>query len=403
MQGQKAAMSAIRKLDSPEPAEAAYYEGYHRGHLDTAKMLGRRSLMYLLVGSFFGGVLMLLVFSSGALDRLTAEEVIEDPALTQEKPKNYVNAINWGKRFTVGVVIETPDRLVPTGGGYGRIPGQSHVGSGVVINEQGYILTNAHVIPGDAKKLNVVLEDNMYEARFVGQREEYDLAVIKIVAQNLVPASLGDSDKVEQGDVVVAIGSPHGLFHTATEGIISYVGRRNDSASTMVRNYLQTSAAINPGNSGGPLIDLSGRVIGINTWKLADRSAEGTDSIGFAIPINVARRVFDAIIAADDPSRDDTISSLPHSISTAFLGVVIDTGFRPEADQGALVKDVIYGTAADEAGIRAGDLITRIEGTNINGFDELRDVLKGYAPGQRIGVTYTRNGRAHTIEVKLRE
>ncbi|MCB9933823.1 MAG: trypsin-like peptidase domain-containing protein [Planctomycetes bacterium] len=395
-------MSTIRKLEAQEPAEVAYYEGYSRGHLDTAKMLGRRSLMYLLVGAFFGGVLMLLVFSSGALDRLTAEQVVEDPALTQEKPKQYVNAINWAKRFTVGIVAETPERLVATGTGYGRIPGQSHVGSGIVLNEQGYILTNAHVIPTDAKKLNVVLGDNMYEARFIGKRDEYDLAVIKIVADHLVPASLGDSDKVEQGDVVVAIGSPYGLFHTATEGIISYVGRRNDAASTLVRNYLQTSAAINPGNSGGPLIDLTGRVIGINTWKLAEQ-AEGTDGIGFAIPINVARRVFDAIIASDDPARDDTISSVPRSISTAFLGVVIDPGFRPEAEQGALVKEVVYGTAADEAGIQAGDLITRIEGTNIDGLDDLRKALTQLQPGQRIKLTYTRNGTAHTIEVTLRD
>ncbi|MCA8913020.1 MAG: trypsin-like peptidase domain-containing protein [Planctomycetes bacterium] len=395
-------MATIRKLEEPEPSEAAYYEGYHRGHLDTAKMLARRSLMYLLVGSFFGGVLMLLVFSSGALDRLTAEKVVEDPALSQEKPKEYVNAINWAKRFTVGIVAETPERLVPTRVGYGRIPGQTHVGSGVVLNEQGYILTNAHVIPNDAKKLSVVLDDNMYEARFVGQRPEYDLAVIKIVADDLVPATLGDSNKVEQGDVVVAIGSPYGLFHTATDGIISYVGRRNDTSSTLVRNYLQTSAAINPGNSGGPLIDLTGRVIGINTWKL-NNQGEGTDGIGFAIPINVARSVFDAIIAADDKSRDDQISSVPRAISTAYLGVTIGDGYRPEAAQGAKVKEVIYGTAAEEAGLKAGDLITRIDGTNIDGLEDLRAALKQYEPGQKIKLTYTRNGEAHTIEVTLRD
>ncbi|MCA8937280.1 MAG: trypsin-like peptidase domain-containing protein [Planctomycetes bacterium] len=396
-------MSSIRKLEEPEPAEAAYYEGYHRGHLDTAKMLSRRSLMYLVIGSFFGSVLMFLVFSSGALDRLTADEpVIEDPALTQEKPKEFVNAINWAKQFTVGIVAETPERLVPTRVGYGRIPGQTHVGSGVVLNSDGYILTNAHVIPTDATKLSVVLDDNMYEARFIGQRPEYDLAVIKIVAEELVPATLGDSGKVEQGDVVVAIGSPYGLFHTATEGIISFVGRRNDNASTLVRNYLQTSAAINPGNSGGPLIDLTGRVIGINTWKLNEQ-AEGTDGIGFAIPINIARKVFYVIIASDDTSRDETISSTPRSISTAYLGVAIDDGYRPEAAQGALVREVIYGTAAEDAGLKPGDLITRIDGTNIDGLDDLRTALKQFEPGARIKLTYTRNGEAHTIEVTLRD
>lgn len=395
-------MTSIRKLEPQEPVEVAYYEGYQRGHTDTAKMLARRSLMYLLIGAFFGGVLMTLVFSSGALDRLAADEIIEDPALDVEKPKHYVRAIEWSKRFTVGIVAETPDRVTVAPQGEARIRGQSHVGSGVVLNEQGYILTNAHVIPGDAKRLNVVLGDNMYEARFVGKRDEYDLAVIKIVADDLVPASLGDSDKVEQGEVVVAIGSPHGLFHTATEGIISYVGRRNDNASTLVRNYLQTSAAINPGNSGGPLIDLTGRVIGINTWKLSARG-EGTDSIGFAIPINVARRVSEAIIAGDDPARDTQISSVPRSISTAFLGVVIDSGYRPEAEPGALVKEVIYGTAADEAGLKPGDLITAVEGANVAGLDDLKRALTKFEPGKRIRLTYMRNGQAHQIEVTLRE
>jgi S1-C subfamily serine protease len=365
-------------------------------------MLGRRSLMYLLIGAFFGGVLVFLVANSGVLDRLAADKVVEDPALTQERPKHYVNAINWAKRFTVGIVAESPDRVVNTPGGAARLPGQSHVGSGIILDGQGYILTNAHVIPSDARKLNVVLGDNMYEARFVGKRDEYDLAVIKIVAEDLVTASLGDSDKVEQGDVVVAIGSPYGLNYTATEGIVSFVGRRSENGSTLVRNYLQTSAAINPGNSGGPLIDLTGRVIGLNTWKLRDQG-EGTDSIGFAIPINVARRVYEAIIGADDTARDDTISSVPRSIATAFLGVLIDSGFRPEAEQGALVKEVIYGTAAEEAGLKPGDLITRIEGTNIDGLDDLKKALAGYQPGDRIKVTYTRNGSAHTIEVTLRE
>ena len=395
-------MSTIRKLDAEEPSEVAYYEGYHRGHLDTAKMLGRRSLMYLMIGAFFGGVLVFLVANSGVLERLSADKVVEDPALTQERPKQYVNAINWAKRFTVGIVAETPERVVNTPSGAARLPGQSHVGSGIILDDQGYILTNAHVIPSDARKLNVVLGDNMYEARFVGKRDEYDLAVIKIVADKLVPATLGDSDKVEQGDVVVAIGSPYGLNYTATEGIVSFVGRRSENASTLVRNYLQTSAAINPGNSGGPLIDLTGRVIGLNTWKLRDQG-EGTDSIGFAIPINVARRVYEAIIGADDKARDDTISSVPRSISTAFLGVLIDSGFRPEAEQGALVKEVIYGTAAEEAGLKPGDLITRVEGTNIDGLDDLKQALTSYQPGDRIKVTYTRNGSAHTIEVTLRD
>lgn len=396
-------MADIRKLSSEEPAEVAYYDGYRRGHLDTARMMSRRSVMYLFVGAFFGTALMVLVASTGLLDRLTAETVVEDPALEQEKPKEYVKAIEWAKRFTVGIVAETPERQVRTYFGIGRLPGQRHVGSGIVLNEEGYVLTNAHVIPDDAARVNVVLGDNMYQARFVGHRPEYDLAVIKIAANELAAASLGDSDKVEQGDIAIAIGAPHGLFHTATEGIISYVGRRGTGTGSLVPNYLQTSAAINHGNSGGPLIDLQGRVIGINTWKLSDDGQDSIDGIGFAIPINVARRVFDAIVGDDDPTRDEMISSVPRSVKTAFLGVEIDPEFRPESDAGARVRSVIYDSAADDAGLKAGDLIIRVNEHGVTNLETLRDALQKFEPGDRIKLTYIRNGDAHSVEVTLRE
>lgn len=394
-------MTELRKLPEKEPAEVAYYEGYQRGHLDTAKLLARRSLVYLFMGGFLGAGLFFLVLHSGLLEQVGAEVVVEDPALTQQKPKEIVNAVNWAKRFTVGIVAKTPDRAVATRAGTGRIPGQSYVGSGIVLNEQGYILTNSHVIPGNVNELSVVLGDSIHEARFVGHRPEYDLAVIKIVADKLVAASLGDSDKAEQGDVVVAIGSPHGLFHTATEGIVSYVGRRSDATTTLVRSFIQTSAAINPGNSGGPLIDLTGRVIGINTWKLSGEAGENTDGIGFAIPINLARRVSDAIIKGDDPSKDRTISSRPRSLQSAFLGVNVETGYRPEMKSGAMIRNVIFGTAADKAGLRAGDLITSVGGKPIKAFEDLASAMKGYQPGDKVMLTYSRDGQEHSVEVYL--
>jgi len=390
----------LRKLEDKEPAEVAYYEGYQRGHNDTAKMLARRSLVYLLLGGFLGSGLFFLAMNSGLLDRAAAEKVVEDPALTQEKPKLIVHAVDWAKRFTVGIVAKAPDRESARPG-QRRIPGQSYVGSGIILNEQGYILTNSHVIPGNVNELSVVLGDSIHEARFVGHRPEYDLAVIKIVADKLVAASLGDSDKAEQGDVVVAIGSPHGLFHTATEGIVSYVGRRSGDNSTLVRNFIQTSAAINPGNSGGPLIDLSGRVIGINTWKLSGEAGESTDGIGFAIPINLARRVSETIIKGDDPTKDNKISSRPRSLQSAFLGVNIETGYRPEMKDGALIRNVIFGTAADKAGLIAGDLITKVGDKSIKGFDDLAAEMKGFQPGDKVMLTYRRDGTDHTIEVFL--
>ncbi|MCC6465894.1 MAG: trypsin-like peptidase domain-containing protein [Planctomycetes bacterium] len=396
-------MSGLHKVEPDQPQEVAFYEGYQRGHLDTSRMLARRSLVYLFLGGFLGSGLLFLAFSAGWLDRIHGEPVVEDPALTQQKPKEYARAIEWAKRFTVGIVAETPDRTVRGYYGEGRIPGQSHIGSGIVVSEDGYVLTNSHVIPANVKTLSVVLGDNIYEARFVGHRPEYDLAVIKVNTKGLVPASLGDSEKAEQGDVVVAIGSPYGLFHTATEGIVSYVGRRSDASNTVVRNFLQTSAAINPGNSGGPLVDLTGRVIGINTWKLNDQDSDtSTDGIGFAIPINVARRVYEAIVASDDRRKDDKISSVPRNLQSSFLGVRVETGgFRPESRKGAVIRDVIYGTAADKAGLRAGDLIVRVNDTAISAFDDLAGALKALQPGEKIRLAYERDGQTHLVEIVL--
>jgi S1-C subfamily serine protease len=392
-------MSYIRKLDQGEPLEVAYYDGYHRGHRDTARMLARRSLAYLLVGAFFGAATIFMAFNAGVIDRIGATPIVEDPALTQDKPDEYVRVIEWAKRYTVGIVSKSPDRFGRTWGGVARIPGQQHIGSGVILTEDGYILTNAHVIPSDATQLSVVLGDDLYEARFVGHRPEYDLAVIKINATGLVPASLGDSDKTVQGDVVIALGSPQGLFHTATEGIISYSGRRTAVPGTLVRNYLQTSAAINPGNSGGPLVDMTGRVVGINTWRLGGHGSDATEGVGFAIPINTARRVFEAIINTDDSERDNEISARPSSLLSAFLGVsVLQQSTHPN---GALIDSVIYGTAADRAGLKAGDVIVDVGGQSVRGFNDLRAALAGRQPGEVVALTYEREGNPHTIEITL--
>jgi len=392
-------MPDLVKISDREPAEVAYYEGYQRGHNDTAKMLGRRSLMYLLLGGFFGVAIFFLALHTGVIDRIGADPVVEDPALTQQKPKEFVNAINWAKRFTVGIIAKTPGRLIR---GFAPIPGQSHIGSGLVLNEDGYILTNAHVIPSNIGELSVVLGDNIYEARFVGHRPEYDLAVIKIKAEDLVAATLGDSDKAEQGDVVIAIGSPHGLFHSATEGIVSYVARRNNVSRSAVREYIQTSAAINPGNSGGPLIDLTGRVIGINTLKIAGDGAEATDGIGFAIPINLARRVSENIINADDPRKDERISSRARPLQSAILGVFIDRSrYRPEAPLGAVVTAIVEGSAAEKAGLQAGDRIVRFGGADITTFESLETAVKSMRGGDKVSISFERNGQTFTVEVTL--
>lgn len=388
----------MKPIDSEQPQEAFYYDGYRQGHLDTSKMLARKSLALLFLGIFLGGGLAFLVTASGLLAEFGDDPAPEDPALTIEKPKEYVKAIEWAKRFTVGIVAETPGRAI----GNTQIPGRSYIGSGIVLSKDGYVLTNSHVIPSRYRSLSVILGDSIFEARFVGHRPEYDIAVIKINADDLVAASLGNSDNVEQGDIAIAIGSPSGLFHTATEGIVSYKGRKNTNNETLIRNFIQTSAAINSGNSGGPLIDLTGRVIGINTFKLTNERQEALDGVGFAIPINLARKVANQIIDRDDSDRDATISSVPTSLQGAFLGVIIDRGYRPNLpSDGVMVREVILDTAADKAGIQAGDVIIAIEDTTVQGFDDLRKALSNFDPGDRIKIQYRRDQTERTVEVRL--
>ena len=386
------------KLSGREQGDTAFFEGYQNGHRDTVRMLSRRALAYLFVGGFAGAATMFLIAQTGVLADLSQKPVIiEDPALTVKKPKDYVNAIAWAKRFTVGIVAEQAGRH----GEYYDVPGVQHIGSGIVLNEQGYILTNSHVIPESTSRLEVVLGEKAYEARFVGRRADYDIAIIKINAKGLIAASLADSDRVEQGDICLAIGSPYGLFYTATDGIVSAVGRQGDFGS-LVPNYIQTSAAINGGNSGGPLIDLTGRVIGINTLKIVSGQSGAADNISFAIPSNVARRVSELILRGDDPREDVKLSGIPREMRGALLGVVPEDGLRTDMPKdGVLIREVIAGSAADAAGLRPGDKITQVADRKVVKAQELRDALIDMAPGAEIEVKYVRDGRPGSVKVVL--
>jgi len=386
------------KLPGHEQGDMAFFEGYQSGHRDTARMLSRRALAYLFVGGFAGAGTMFLIAQTGVLADLSQKPVVvEDPALSVKKPKDYVNAIAWARRFTVGIVAEQAGRH----GEYYDVPGVQHIGSGIVLNEQGYILTNSHVIPESTSRLEVVLGEKAYEARFVGRRADYDIAIIKINAKGLIAASLGDSDKVEQGDICLAIGSPYGLFYTATDGIVSAVGRQGDFGS-LVPNYIQTSAAINGGNSGGPLIDITGRVIGINTVKIVGGQSGAADNISFAIPSNVARPVSELILRGDDPREDLKLSGIPREMRGALLGVVPEDGLRTDMPKdGVLIREVIAGSAADAAGLRPGDKITQVADKKVVKAQELRDALIDMTPGAEIEVKYIRDGKPGSVKVVL--
>lgn len=280
-----------------------------------------------------------------------------------------------------------------SGGPSGRF--ENGLGSGVVVREDGYILTNNHVVKG-ASVLEVVLsDDRQMEAKVVGTDERTDLAVLKINATGLVAAPLGDSASMEVGDWVIAIGSPFGLTQTVTAGIVSAINR-NDQGITPYDNFIQTDAAINPGNSGGPLLNLHGEVIGINT-AIASRSG-GYSGICFAVPSNTAKRVLDDLISKGRVTRG-VIGIKPETLTPEKAKSLS----LPPETRGALVASVNKNMPADKAGIKTGDIITSINGLPIASESSMRRTIGETKPGTELKVSVLRDGKQSDIAVTVGE
>lgn len=274
-------------------------------------------------------------------------------------------------------------------------------GSGVILDSDGHILTNDHVVDG-ARSIRVTLADGrVLGAQIIGTDPSTDLAVIALDSppSDLVPATLGDSAELTVGQDVVAVGNPLGLSSTVTSGIISALDRPVTTTSTtgssaVVTNAIQVDAAINPGNSGGPLFDLGGNAIGI-TSSIASLSQgqSGSIGLGFAIPIDLASRVADEIIATG-------------SAQHAFLGVTLMDG-EAEADgvtrTGALIRDVVPGSAAASSGLVAGDVVVAIDGTAVSGADSLTGFVRALTPGSDVTLGVVSDGTYHELEVGLGE
>lgn len=276
---------------------------------------------------------------------------------------------------------------IRTGGG---------LGSGVIYDPSGLILTNAHVV-GGARTVNVELADGRrFQARVLGSDPGFDLAVLKVDAPDLPVAPLGDSSQLQVGQFVAAIGNPYGLDHTVTVGVISALNRPiSGSENGYTQPMIQTDAAINPGNSGGPLIDLAGNVVGINTLVAAPAGVPA-QGLGFAVPVNTAKRIANQLANQGRVTR----SGLP------YLGVrITDAGGRSTlgVDYGALIVQVEPDGPAAQAGLRAGDVITAVDGHDVYSVDHLLQQLLQHQPGDRVTVQAVRNGQAFTATVTLGE
>jgi serine protease Do len=272
---------------------------------------------------------------------------------------------------------------------------EKSLGSGVIVNPNGYILTNNHVING-AKDVKVLLSDNrQFAARIVGTDPMTDLAVLKIDASNLPVLAFGDSAQMHTGNFVLAIGNPFGLNQTVTMGIVSATGRGGLGIENY-EDFIQTDAAINPGNSGGALIDARGDLIGINTAILTEGGG-GNQGVGFAIPGNMARTVMEAILKSGKVSR-------------GWLGVTIQPvtqdlaiAFHLSGPYGALVTSVASDSPAKGAGIQTGDIIASLNGEKLEDSRALQLKIMALSPGTSVKLNVIHNGQAHDLVVKLGE
>lgn len=270
---------------------------------------------------------------------------------------------------------------------------QSSAGSGVIVDARaGHVLTNHHVV-SDADEITVTLKDGrQFEAELIGSDNLTDIALLKIDADNLTELPLATDTEVKTGDYVIAIGNPFGLGQTVTSGIVSATGRTGLN-NQRYEDFIQTDAPINPGNSGGALVNSKGELIGINTAIIAPSG--GNVGIGFAVPVDMAKGVMDQLIAHGEVRRGRigvTIQTL-----TPDLAEALDL----DVTEGAVVSEVVEGSPADEAGIKAGDVITALGDTSIQSASDLRNAVGLTEPGTEIDLAVIRNGRERSIKVTI--
>ncbi len=273
-------------------------------------------------------------------------------------------------------------------------PQERHaLGTGFILSADGYIVTNNHVIDGADEVLVKMRDGKEYEARVIGVDPKLDVALIKVDAKGLKAVKLGDSDRLRVGDWVVAIGNPFGLEQTVTAGIVSAKGRVIGSGP--YDDFIQTDAAINPGNSGGPLFNVRGEVVGINT-AIYSRSG-GNNGIGFAIPINLARSVL------NDLREKGHVTRARLGVHISDIDKATQKALGLKTREGALVPQVEAGSAADKAGIRAGDVIVSLDGVKIRKAHDLPIRVARHAPGDKVRVGIIRDGKPKTIVVTVEE
>ena len=331
------------------------------------------------------------------------EEETQDVATASQAPTldiadsqiSYENIPTEGSLSLQEIYEKVIDAVVSISCSY---PGGGSTGSGVILSTEGYVVTNAHVVDG-AQSIQVLLTDGRnLEATLIGADKISDLAVLKIQAEGLVAAQLGDSSVLRVGDAVVAIGDPLGvaLRGTMTDGIISAINR-DVTVDGRVMNLIQTNAALNSGNSGGPLLNCYGQVIGINTMKIGDSvSAAGVEGLGFAIPSATVSHIVNQLL------QQGYVSGRP-SLGVAGEQISLIHQMYYHLPNGLHITYVEPGSAAQLSGIETGDILLRFEKTSITSNEELEAALYAHSPGDTVTLIVYRNGKQYSVSVTLGE
>jgi putative serine protease PepD len=353
-----------------------------------------------------GGAATYAAFSSGNSKTVVRQVTVAGSDAAATNASLSVSQIyNRTNKGVVEITVTSAGQTTPFGGSQS----QQAQGSGFVYDDSGHIVTNQHVV-GGANSISVRFWNGAsYKATLVGSDASTDLAVIQVDAPSslLHPLSLGDSSKIAVGDGVVAIGSPFGLEETVTSGIVSALHRSMTAPNDFtINDSIQTDAAINHGNSGGPLLNMQGRVIGVNAQIESDSG--GSDGVGFAIPSNTVRSIASQLISSGNVSHAYLgvgVETIPSSVASA-LGV----------PAGVELAQVRNGTPAGQAGLRAstgtrtidgqeyptgGDVVTAIDGEAVSTSAELQARIDAKRPGDTVSITYSRGGKSHTVQVKL--
>ena len=319
------------------------------------------------------------------------------------------------KRDAPGVVFISAEVVEQTESPFSLEPSEQRgesTGSGFVIDDDGNIITNAHVVEGAVKVTVQFSDSKIVSARIVGKDVSTDIALLRVDPDglDLKPLELGSAKEIQVGDPTIAIGNPFGLERTLTTGVVSALQRRIEAPNGFaIRDVIQTDAAINPGNSGGPLLDAAGRVIGINSQIATGGTGQGSVGIGFAVPIDTAKDILASLKDGKAPQRAQL------GVTTATVDDSLEALNLP-VDAGVLIQDVTAGTPAEKAGLRGGnisaevngdeiqiggDIIIKVDGEAIATADDLATKIQGHEPGDEVEITYLRDGKERKVKVEL--